>query len=159
MENVSEELKNKAVSLGLCGDWTRGWEKFHTLQSLINKYKSGLQWSMEHRYPDLAFVQKHFYELAKENDIFIDGEHSISSPSIAVCRGKSKCHIIVDGYAVSQIWVGEDADVDITVADTAICFVHLFNKASVCVENNASTTVNIFTNRGYRGVYKSKGMV
>lgn len=57
MSELSNTLKNRAILLGLCTEWTEGWGN-PDKQGLIDKYLHGIDFCIKHDYPTVDFIEK-----------------------------------------------------------------------------------------------------
>ena len=160
MEDISNILKNKAISKGLCDTWTKGWGKGHTLESLIAKYKSGLQWSMENKFPDIKFIDDNFGDLARIKNIYTKDKHTVYNSSISVCRGISEVEIYFNYYSLGSVWIGDNSNVNITVIDASIVTIHAFDSASIHIENRRmDKSVKIYVDKNFTGTITNYGEI
>ena len=75
MENLSETLKQQAISLGLCAKWTSEWADDSDQQTLIDKSGRGIDFSLAYNWPSNDFIKANFdRDLLHKNLIFVD-EH------------------------------------------------------------------------------------
>lgn len=140
---VSEELKNKAISLGLCQQWQSEWGSL-TKDQLVELYLRGIHWSMERAYPSVRYINEHFSDLLLDNNIFTEGDHFLLHEYKAVGRGTSRLSVMYDMYDAGDLYVGDDAECEIMAHDGAIVTIHLYQGAKLTVvrcEDNAKIYV------------------
>lgn len=76
------------------------------------------------------FVDEDFYVLNPENDCVILGES----------QGK----LIFDGYAVRDIYINGNADVEIEASDFAKIFVNVYDDAQVVVTQKKNSVIHVY---------------
>lgn len=137
MEHLNSYLKVKAIELGLCKEWTEAWEPSHSYAELIDKYKRGIDFCIEHDYPSNEVIKAHFPE---EELLFhhvyvdqigvVDGHRS----DTYVIQGSSKVTLEFHRYEVAMIYVRHASELNLIVGGHARVFVRLFDDASVSAE-------------------------
>lgn len=132
--NISEDLKQKAIALGLCKEWTNGW-KSPDLDSLCEMYVTGIDFCIKNDYPSTDYIKKNFGKIAEDHGIFVDINTELDNPDIAILLGKSKSKINISGYVSRDIYVRHNSEAVITLNDHSIAFVRVFNNAKVKVVN------------------------
>ena len=134
--NVSEELKNKAVSLGLCDEWTDGWGN-PTKEELVDKFIKGYDFCVINNFPDNEYIKTNFEEIAENKGVFVDKKSiDLHNPKIAIIHGESTGMIKVDGFSVCDIHVRHNSSVNIIIEEYAIAFIRVYDNAEVIVANN-----------------------
>lgn len=134
--NVSEELKDKAISLGLCDEWTDAWGN-PTKEELVDKYLSGLDFCVLNGYPSNEFIKTHFGEVAEKKGVFVDKKNiDLHNPKIVVLNGDCSGDIKLDEFSVSEIHVRHSSSVNIIIEEYAMAFIRVYDNAEVTVSNN-----------------------
>lgn len=145
MENLSETLKQQAVSLGLCQQWQRQWGDCDQ-QELIDKYKKGLDFCIENQYPANEFIKENFdRSLLHENLIFVDEHINIGyAPNgVYVLNGACTGVLHFREWAAATVYVRHESHVHIIAEDFAKVFVRLYDggEADVCDVGDAVVKV------------------
>lgn len=146
MNKVNKELRNKAVSLGLCDTWQKKWVKDKTPQQLIDMYKKGIDFCLESNYPDNKFIKENFTkQILSKNNIFVDEDFYVLNPeNDCVILGESQGKLIFDGYAVRDIYINGNADVEIEASDFAKIFVNVYDDAQVVVTQKKNSAIHVY---------------
>lgn len=133
-EELSNTLKNKAINLGLCKEWTEGWGD-PDRQELIDKFLHGIDFCVDNRFPTPEFIKQNFdKELLHDNNIFVDESlHLRNLHGIAVLKGNCKGMLMFDGLAVCDLYVCDGCDVIISCSGMSKVFVNLYDNAKVTV--------------------------
>ncbi len=146
MNKVNKELRNKAVSLGLCDTWQKKWMKDKTPQQLIDMYKKGIDFCLESNYPDNKFIKENFTkDILSENNMFVDEDFYVLNPeNDCVILGESQGKLIFDGYAVRDIYINGNADVEIEASGFAKIFVNVYDDAQVVVTQKKNSVIHVY---------------
>jgi hypothetical protein len=146
MNKVNKELRNKAVSLGLCDTWQKKWVKDKTPQQLIDMYKKGIDFCLESNYPDNKFIKENFTkDILSKNNMFVDEDFYVLNPeNDCVILGESQGKLIFDGYAVRDIYINGNADVEIEASDFAKIFVNVYDDAQVVVTQKKNSVIHVY---------------
>lgn len=146
MNKVNKELRNKAVSLGLCDTWQKKWMKDKTPQQLIDMYKKGIDFCLESNYPDNKFIKENFTkDILSKNNMFVDEDFYVLNPeNDCVILGESQGKLIFDGYAVRDIYINGNADVEIEASDFAKIFVNVYDDAQVVVTQKKNSVIHVY---------------
>lgn len=146
MNKVNKELRNKAVSLGLCDTWQKKWMKDKTPQQLIDMYKKGIDFCLESNYPDNKFIKENFTkDILSKNNMFVDEDFYVLNPeNDCVILGESQGKLIFDGYAVRDIYINGNADVEIEASGFAKIFVNVYDDAQVVVTQKKNSVIHVY---------------
>lgn len=140
---VSEELKQEAIKLGLCKEWTNDWNK-PDLGGLCEMFTSGIDFCIKHDYPSTEYIKENFGKVAEDHGIFVDAEIDLINPNTAILMGGTKGSITLSGFVSRDIYVRHDSEVVITIKDSAKAFIRVFNNARVTVDNQTSGKVFVY---------------
>ena len=149
MENLSETLKQQAISLGLCKQWTEAWGN-PDQQDLIDKYKSGLDFCIEHQYPSNEFIRENFdRELLHENLIYVDEQLCLDdAPSGEyVLNGECTGTLHFRSWTAATVYVRHTSNVSIIAEDFAKVFVRVYDGAEVNVCDVGDAVVKVYERR------------
>lgn len=149
MENLSETLKQQAISLGLCKQWAEAWGDCDQ-QELIDKYKKGLDFCIEHQYPSNELITENFdRSLLNENLIFVDEHLNLDdAPSgVYVLNGDCSGTLHFREWAVATIYIRHTSKVSIIAEDFAKVFVRVYDETEVEVCDVADAGVKVYERR------------
>lgn len=163
---VSHILKERAINLGLCKEWTEAWQPCDQ-QELIDKYVKGIDFCIGKNYPAVDFIINNFdEELLKANDIYVQGDNSISyGCGTIILRGDSKNDIRIKDYAAVEIWIAENANLTINAGAFSKVFINMYGEGEVKANSEFGSKVYIYTHNdkarvggtGYGDVMIRKG--
>jgi hypothetical protein len=144
MEALNRILRAQAISHGLCEQWTEEWDLVGDMDSLVDKYKRGLDFCIENDYPSNAFIKEHFdADFLHKNHIYVDSDVSeLEAPSdIYVVQGTSVVDLHFKDYAVATIWVRHNSNAHIFVKGNARVFVHVYDQSECFVNQFGESRV------------------
>lgn len=157
--SISEELKRKAIELGLCKEWTEAW-KNPDLDSLCEMFISGIDFCIKNDYPTCEYIKKNFGEIAENHGIYVDTQVSVTNPDTAILLGTAKGYIELTGYVTRDIYVRHDCEAEIYLTDNSMAFIRVFDNSKVKVINNSQNKAFIYKYiDGYNGNIESDGDV
>ena len=144
--DINKELRDKAVSLGLCSQWKSDWEDNKSLQELINMYKKGVDFCFENNYPTNEFMTTYIEPpLLDGNNIFIDCEFNKKNPeNDCIVLGDSKGELKFDKFAVRDIYIKDAAELNVIAEGFAKIFVNVYGNAKVKVSESECAKVKVF---------------
>ena len=140
--NVSDELKEKAISLGLCTPWQKRWQN-EDKHSLCQMYIKGLDFCIDHDYPSCTYMKKHFDGIMQQHGIFVDDVVNTSNLQEVVCNGCCVGMIVYDDFGTGTVYARHQSNVSIKASGHARVFVKVYDHANVNVvcSGNAPATV------------------
>jgi hypothetical protein len=161
MENLNHILRAQAIGYGLCKEWTNGWDMESDAEMLIEKYKKGLDFCIEHDYPSNAFIEEHFSkEFLLGRHIFVNEHISIDNcvSDTYVIQGSSCVDLVFRKYAVASVWVRHNSVVNISVRGNARVFVFFFDDSNGVVRQFGDAKVFV-KKKSPRSIIKTEGVV
>lgn len=60
MDKLNTDLRDHAVSYGLCQQWQNDWQDNKNQQELIDMYIRGIDFCIEHDYPTVDYIKNNF---------------------------------------------------------------------------------------------------
>lgn len=140
---ISQELKKKAIKLGLCKEWTSSWEE-PDLDSLVEMYISGLDFCILHNFPSNEYIKENFGRIAENHGVFTDQEVNLTNPDVAILNGSTKGKITFDKFVSRDIYIRHNSEVDIVINDSAKVFIRIFDNAKINIHNNSKNKVYVY---------------
>lgn len=146
MNQLSNELKQQAISRHLCEKWTNEWADNSTQQELIDKYKNGFDFILQQKtaWPTNEYIKANFNkELLRENLIFVDEKVNMEdAPSgVYIFNGDCEGQLTFKSWGVATIYVRHTSHLHITAQDHAKVFVRVYDNAQAEGESGASATL------------------
>lgn len=149
MENLSVTLKQQAISLGLCRQWQKSWGDC-TRQQLIDKFKKGIDFCIEHNYPSNDFIRTNFdAKLLRDNQIYVDEHLSLTDApnGVYVLNGECSGTIRFGSWAAATVYVRHTSTVSIIAEDFAKVYVRVYDEAEVNVVDVGDASVKVYERR------------
>lgn len=145
--NISEQLKNKAISLGLCKQWTSEWGEPDN-DELCEKYVRGIDFCIKNDYPSKEYMKYYFDGVMQNHGIYVDDKINLINPKMLVLNGKTNGDISLDGFSVSTMYVRHDSDVVINANGYSKVFVSIYDNAKVHIIQKDNANVYVYCHGG-----------
>lgn len=146
-KNISKELKNEAVRLGLCTEWTNEWGN-PTKEELVNKFIRGIDWCIRKNYPSCEYMKKHFDGVMQKYGVFVDDKIDLENHSMLIANGKTSGKIVYDSYAVGTIYARHDSDLIIEVSGNAFVAIETYDNCNISVFQRDKAKVFVYNHGG-----------
>lgn len=146
-KDISKELKNEAVGLGLCTEWTKEWGN-PTKDELVDKYVRGIDFCIEHNYPSCEYMKKHFDGIMQKHGVFVDDEIDLKNIRIVIANGKTSGAIVCDSYSVGTIYARHDSDLTIEASGNAFVTIETYDNCKVSVFQRDKAKVFVYNHGG-----------
>ena len=147
MDKISEELKEKAISLGLCEQWTNEWQK-EDKDSLCEKYVKGIDFCIEHDYPTTKYMKDNFEGVMQNHGIFVDDICKEENLPKAVINGLSIMDMKYDCFHVGTIYLRHNSALNIEVKDASQVFIFTYDKCVLNVKCSDNAIVYVYNHGG-----------
>ena len=147
MENVSKELKEKAIALGLCEEWTNGWQN-EDKDTLCEKYVKGIDFCIMHNYPSTQYMKDNFDGIMQNHGVFVDGKGTINNLLKAVVNGLSIMDMSYDKFSVGTIYLRHNSALNIIAKDNAKVFIFTYDNCILNIKCSDSAIVYIYNHGG-----------
>lgn len=143
VKTLNKTLKDEAISLGLCAQWTKAWREGWDRNRLISKYKEGIDFCMKHDFPTCQLIKENFSrDMLRDECVLVDDTWSMLNPKIAVLQGKSFSTIRYNGWNAGTVYVRHTSHARIEAKNMTFVIVHLLNEAKVdCVATDKAKIV------------------
>ena len=150
MNKLSKQLAKEAQKKGICEDWHNKLTTLDDKHSMLKMYLQGIDFCLANDFPDNTCIRKHFKGMMEEHGIFLDDDATIKNVSKCVALGSTKIDAQITGYNVSEFFLKHDADVTLTVKNSAFVMIDLFDNARISVKayDNAKLSINRYKGAG-----------
>ena len=71
-ENLSDKMKNEAVSLGLCAQWTAEWQDNTSKDDMVEKFVRGIDFCIGRNWPLAKDIKKYFGDVIHNHGVYVD---------------------------------------------------------------------------------------
>lgn len=137
----SEQLRNEAIDYGLCNEWQRRFGRNATDQEMIELYKEGIDFCIQHRFPSADYIESNFNkQQLVDNGIFVNSTMDklpmcTNDKNEYVFVGNTKAKISIKGHRVVTLWLLDDSEVDIEILDTCRASIRVYHNSTVNILN------------------------
>lgn len=146
MSKLSNELKAMARDNGLCDEWYGEWKDYESEDSLIDKYKRGIDFSIQKDWISNEYIKSHFdKEVLHRNNVFVDDKEYVSNPNgVVVINGNSNINIDLSMFDFADIYVRHNSKLHIHTKMCAKAFINVYDNAEVYIESYDSAKVYVY---------------
>ena len=145
-KTLNSKLKQRAVQLGLCTQWTSEWESEESQDMLVKKYKRGIDFCIENNYPNNEFIKANFSrDVLLNNLVFVDESINIDGVSgIYVINGSTVGTIIFRGYSVGTLYRRHNSNIKVICEDMSKVFITLLDSASLDISQQDAAKCYVY---------------
>ncbi len=148
---LNNVLKSQAVAHGLCRAWTAEWAGDSDQQTLIDKYKSGLDFIIKQgEWPTNDFIKVNFdRDLLHANLIYVDEHLDLKNApnGIYVLNGKCSGTLWFNSWAAATVYVRHNSKVAVIADDFAKVFIRVYDEADAKVVELDDAVVKVYDRR------------
>ena len=154
VKRLSERMKNEAVSLGLCAEWTAEWRDGSTKDEMAEKYVRGIDFCITHDWPSCDVIKKEFGDVMHNHGVYVDESVRLHNPKTVILNGHCDATITCDGFAVTNVYVRHKSKLSIVCRGFANVRVNVLDNS--CVNINSESPAKVFVYQ-YSGDVKAFG--
>lgn len=144
--DLSDQLKQEAISLGLCDQWQGEWLDGTDRHALLEKYVKGIDFCIANDWPSVEFTKEHFGDILHEHGIYADEEVAIDNASgRVVFLGKCRGTVICRDWSVADIYVLHDSELLVEGHHMAKVFLNLSERAKVNTTSYGGARIKKYT--------------
>ena len=138
------DLKNKAISKGLCQPWQRKFNQVKDKEELIKMFLAGIDFCIINNYPTPEYIEANFKGMCEKLGVYVNEEAVLHNVRKLVFIGNCSAQLSYDSYEVAQIYVKDNSIVHVKADDHAIIMVDCFDNSKVTAKavNGAKIIVN-----------------
>ena len=131
-KEINKELRDFAVSNGLCQEWQDMWEEDWNYEKMIEMFWNGIDFFLAKRFVDNDYINNNFdKDFLRDNGIIVDDKYSLLNPKNAIIIGDSTSVVRVNGYKASTIYALDNCHLKVTSKNRSFVIVHVLGKAKV----------------------------
>lgn len=145
-KELSNDLKKKAIALGLCSKWQNNWTT-EDKDKLCNMYIEGIDFCIINNYPTCEYMKANFDGVMQQNGIFVDDKVAINRKErlVYVLNGSSCGYINFEGFDVCEVYVRHNSNVKINIQGQASVYICAYDNAKVDIEQSSNLSrVKVF---------------
>lgn len=156
IERLSDKMKNEAVSLGLCAEWTAEWKDGTDKDEMAEKFVRGIDFCISHDWPSVRDIKKYFGDVMHSHGVYADENVSAQNPSVLILNGCCVADVSYDTFGAGQIYARHETSARITVRGMSKVFVDVHDNASVTIDCDEYSRCFVFR---YGGNVRATGNV
>lgn len=135
MNELNKDLKDQAISLGLCKDWQNLWSKDWSQEKMAERMYKGLDFCLQYHYPSNDFILKHFdLDFLRKSNVFVNDKYSVVNPKESLVLGASDVTFRYNGHSYGNIHIRDNSSAKVIARNLSFVIVHLYENASVTAE-------------------------
>ena len=132
--NLSDRMKNEAVSLGLCAQWTAEWRDNSSKHEMVEKFVKGIDFCIGKNWPSTKVMKKNFGDVIHDHGVYVDENVDLKNPKIVILNGECVANISYDWMDSGEIYVRHNSSLYLKVNGFSRVFVNLLDGAELHVE-------------------------
>lgn len=155
-KKLSEKMKQEAVLLGLCAQWTAEWKEETTKDDMAEKFIRGLDFCIKHDWPKVDVMKQCFGDVMHDHGIYADETLHMADPDTMVLNGRCDASVTCGNYASSDIYARHKTKLRLKVRDNAYVHVSVYDEAQVEIECTGNAKCFVYR---YGGNVEATGKV
>lgn len=132
-ENLSDKMKNEAVSLGLCAQWTAEWQDNTSKDDMVEKFVRGIDFCIGRDWPLAKDIKKYFSDVIHNHGVYVDENVNLRNPKMVILNGECVANITYDWMDSGEIYVRHNSSLHLKVKGLSRVFVNLLDGAELRV--------------------------
>ncbi len=156
-KNLSDKMKEEAVSLGLCAQWTVEWQDNSSKDEMVEKFVKGIDFCIGRNWPSTKDMKKYFGDVMHNHGVYVDENAWLKSPKIVILNGECVAHVDYDWMDSGEIYVRHNSSLYLKVNGLSRVFVNLHDDSELHVECEDSAKCFVYQYGGK--VVKAAGNV
>ncbi len=150
--DLSDKMKNEAVSLGLCAQWTAEWQDHTSKDDMVEKFVNGIDFCIGRNWPSPKDMKKYFGDVIHRHGVYVDENVELHNPKIAILNGECVGHIGYEWMDNGEIYARHETSLYLKVKGFSRVFVNLLDNAELHVD--CEDTAKCFVYQ-YGGIIKT----
>ncbi len=156
----NSELRDKAISLGLCDLWQELWSKDWDDMKMIERYKEGIDFCLANDFPSVEYIKSHFSkEDLRKGGLFMDDKRSVLNEKMIVVRGSSDITARYNGDTVAEVYITDSATLKVYAKNHCHVILHIIGNAQVDIQQEDDATVLAIRHSKTCEIHVTKGSV
>ena len=153
--NPTTELRNAAISLGLCRQWQTEWPDTLTPDDLIAMFRRGQDFCIAHDFPSLGYIRETFTSADLERGgVYLDtilgnpGSARVLGNGTYIFLGSCRGTVRFPRWTAAVLYVRHDSRIRIEADEFSRIQVRLFDEAEAKIlPIDPSARISIFDRR------------
>ena len=149
MDSINHYLRAGAMQRGLCAEWRAEWEEGFSREELVERYKRGLDFCLQHRFPSVDFIVANFErDFLRSHGLYVREEDFIGGgKGVFVVQGGSYGELHFGGWDAATIWVADDSEVLVVAEGHCFVVVHQLDNSVVRVDSSGGARVKVLNKK------------
>lgn len=143
-KNLSDKMKEEAVSLGLCAQWTAEWKDNSSKDEMVDKFVTGIDFCIKHNFPSTKVMKKDFGDVIHAHGVYVDENVRLTNPELVILNGCCVSNISYDMITAGEIYVRHDCTLSLYVRGMSFIVVNVYDNARVEVHTDEYSKCTVF---------------
>lgn len=149
ISHLNSLMKAEARSLGLCDEWYGEWADDSNVDALLDKYVRGIDFCIEHDFPDNYILKHYAADNIHSHGIYIDEDASCSSAKgTIILNGGCTGTLVVKGMSMCSLYVRHSSNVKIRIEDIARVSIETYDNCCVEIDNQSNNNCYVYHHGG-----------
>lgn len=131
---LSDRMKQEAVGLGLCAQWTGEWNDGSSKDEMAEKFVKGIDFCIKHNWPSVEVMKREFGDVMHNHGIYADETLHKTNPETMVLNGRCDASVTSKDFIVSDIYVRHTSKMRMKVRGHAYVHVSVYDDAQVEID-------------------------
>lgn len=145
---LSEKMKQEAIDLGLCRQWTEEWQDGTTKDEMVEKFVTGIDFCIKHDWPSPDFMQREFGDVMHSHGVYANEPVRAENAPVVVLNGDCRCEALYEGCSTGDIYVRHVSTLHLRVRFLAKVFVEMYDDCRVTIDAEEGTKVFVYRHGG-----------
>lgn len=150
-------MKNEAVSLGLCAQWTADWRDGTSKDEMVEKFVRGIDFCISNNWPSTKDMKRYFGDVIHRHGVYVDENVGCHNSPMVILNGECVAQAEYDMASTGEIYARHESSLRLRVAGLARVFVSLYDNAELRVECEAPAKCFVYQYGGK--IVKQRGNV
>lgn len=144
---LTRYLRRELDEMEFCEKFQELWRDDFTREELVGLYKRGIEYCVEHDWPDNGFIKENFdKELLRKCKVFVDDDFGNidGSTGVYVINGASSGELTFDAFDTATIYIRQASDIVINAKVLSRVFIDLYDNASAVIKQSDNASVFVY---------------
>ena len=154
-------FRKELDEMGFCSKFQELWREDFTRTELIDLYRRGIEYCIEHDWPSVEFIKNHFSrDMLRKGRVYVDDDFGFvaGESGVYVFNGTSNGTVDFERFDTATIYVRHNSNVVINAGGLSRVFVEVYDNSSVTI-NQKDVAVAFVYMRSENATLKTDGNV
>lgn len=143
-KNLSDRMKEEAVSLGLCAQWTADWKDNSSKDEMVRKFVRGIDFCIAHDWPSVKVMRDCFGDVIHNHGVYADENVNLCNPRIVILNGECVANIEYDRICAGEIYVRHNCTLYLRAGILSKVTVNVYDNAKVHVKCDGAASCRVY---------------